>query len=111
MAKVQVRGQRCPLGDQMLVRGVFTQCKKLGEAMEKVFKSGQLSDLMLIDDISDKTIPATYGNMCKQLRQTGRAALVDQGGQREFQVVDAVQNEIRGWDVDQEGPRCNPVER
>ncbi len=109
MAKVQVLGQRCPHGDKMLIRGVFTQRKKLWEAMEKALKSSSLEDLKIVDDMSDKEYAATYDALCKQLRLVGRASLVDQDGRREFQVVDAVTNEIRGWDVDQEGPRCNPV--
>lgn len=108
MPKVQVLGQRCPHGGKMLIRGVFTQRKKLWEAMEKVF-DGSLEDLMLLDDTSNKMLPASYNALCKYLRQMGRASLVDANSRREFQVVDASTNELRDWDVDEEGPRCNPV--
>jgi hypothetical protein len=109
MAKVQVLGQRCPHGDKMLIRGVFTQRKKLWEAMEKALKTCKLEDLTIAEDISDKTYPASYKNLCNQLRLVGRASLVDADGSRVFQVVDAETNVIRGWDVDAEGPRCNPL--
>jgi len=124
MAKVQILGQRCPHGDKMLIRGVFTQkvklwagiCNLLVEAgvltqaqAKEAIKTGKLECLYLFDDIAAKTVPATYGTLCKHLQVMGRAAFVEDDRRREFQVVDALTNEIRGWDVDEEGPRCNPA--
>ena len=51
MAKVQVVGQRCPHRGKMLIRGVFTQKKKLWKAMSDMF-SGELEDLTIVDDVS-----------------------------------------------------------
>jgi len=110
MAKVQVLGQRCPHGDRMLVRGVFTQKKKLWAAMGEALGGAALvADLAIVDDMSGRSSPATYGLLCDRLRVVGRATLVGPDGRREFQVVDALTNELRDWDVDEEGPRCNPV--
>jgi len=111
MARVQVLGQRCPHGGKMLIRGVFTQRKKLWEAMAQVFKPESLTSLSIFDDTTNKTVPATYDWLCKLLRENGRAALVDESERREFQIVDAETNILRDWDVDEEGPRCNPVEK
>ena len=109
MARVQVLGQRCPHGNKMLIRGVFTQRKKLYATMLELSGKDSLTEMELLDDITGKMMPANYNALCKQLRQTGRATLVGPDGKREFQVIDAVTNEIRDWDVDEEGPRCNPV--
>lgn len=111
MARVQILGQRCPHGGQMLIRGVFTQKKKLWDAMAEAYTIGELADLTMLDDISGGSAPASYASLCTRLRQVGRAALAAPDGKREFQVVDAVTNKIRDWDVDEEGPRCNPVEK
>ena len=93
----------------MLIRGVFTQKKKLWGAMQEAFAPSVLEDLTLVDDISGRSVPASYGALCDRLRTTGRATFTAEDGKREFQVVDAATNEIRDWDVDEEGPRCNPV--
>jgi hypothetical protein len=109
MAKVQVLGQRCPHGGKMLVRGVFTQRKKLYAAMLELSGEDSWTEMELLDDVSGKTMPMNYNALCKQLRVTGRATVLGPDGKREFQVIDAATNEIRDWDVDEEGPRCNPV--
>ena len=109
MAKVQVLGQRCRHGGKMLVRGVFTQKKKLWEAMEESFSPHPLDSLVIVNDVSGSSVPASYGALCDRLRVLGRATFVAPDGRREFQVVDAVTNELRDWDVDEEGPRCNPA--
>lgn len=112
MAKVQVLGQRCPHGDKMLIRGVFTQRKKLWEAMAKAIGGKALDGLLLFDDMTGKTSPSNYNALCKLLRETGRAALVEEESKlRVFQVVDAATNEIRAWDMNEEGPVCNPIEK
>jgi hypothetical protein len=100
MAKVQVLGQMCPHGGAMLIRGVFTQKKKLWAAMEEAAAPVDLGELLIVDDVSGRTAPASYGLLCDRLRVVGRAALVGPDGRREFQVVDAATNELRGWDVD-----------
>jgi hypothetical protein len=111
MARVQVLGQGCRKTGKMLVRGVYTQKKKLWEAMEEVF-DGKLADLNLFDDVSDKTLQASYKGLCERLRVMGRATLVSMDGERVFQVIDAETNELRGWDVDEDGkPVCNPVSK
>lgn len=110
MARVQVLGQRCPHGGKMLIRGVYTQKKKLWAAMEEA-AGGVLGDLTIVDDVSGREAPASYGLLCDRLRVIGRATLVGPDGRREFQVVDAITNETRDWDVDEEGPRCNPAGR
>ena len=108
MARVQVLGQRCPYGGKMLIRGVFTQKKKLWVAMEEIASPGELSSMMVVDDVTGKELPASYGALCDRLRVVGRATVV-KDGEREFQVVDAETNLLRGWDVGEEGPKCNPV--
>lgn len=107
MAKVQVLGQRCPHGKKMLIRGVFTQKIKLWTGIEELVES--VDDLLIKDDFSDKTMPCTYGKLCNQLTKIGRVTIIDSDGPL-FQVVDAEQNQLRDWDVDEGGePKCNPV--
>ena len=93
----------------MLIRGVFTQKKKLWAAMEEVFAPASLEDLTIVDDVSGRSVPASYGALCDRLRTIGRATFTAADGKREFQVIDAATNEVRDWDVDEEGPKCNPV--
>ena len=128
MASIQTLGQRYPHNGGMLIRGSFSQKKKLWAAIcqilaeagiiteeemkQAVEGTGKLECMLLFDDITDKTTPAAYGALCDRLRVVGRATFVStETGQREFQVVDAMMNEIRDWDVDNEGPRCNPIRR
>jgi hypothetical protein len=107
MAKVQVLGQRCPHGDKMLIRGVFTQKKILWESIFNLMTGVTLE---LRDDLTGNVSPSTYNGLCNSLRKTGRATLVGEDGKAVFQVVDALTNELRDWDVDEEGdPICNPV--
>jgi hypothetical protein len=106
MAKVQVLGQRCLHKPKMLIRGVFTQKKKLWEAMEELYKQ----PLMIRDDFTKKLVPCNYNGLCKILREVGRVTLVAEDGDTIFQIVDAETNKLRDWDIDEDGePRCNPV--
>lgn len=108
MAKVQVLGQRCPHGGKMLIRGVFSQKKKLWAAMQEASLC-PLEGLQLVGDMSGDMKDANYSRLCVSLRQTGRATLATPDGTREFQVVETVRNQLRPWDVDEEGPVCNPA--
>lgn len=92
----------------MLIRGVFTQKKKLWAAMEEATQY-PLEDMQLLDDMSGETKDANYSRLCSDLRQTGRATLTTSDGTREFQVIETVMNSLRGWDVDGDGPVCNPA--
>jgi len=94
----------------MLIRGVFSQKKKLWDEMEKMAGPEALSGMTVLDDVSGKEVPASYGALCDRLRVVGRAALL-KDGEREFQIVDAEMNKLRGWDIGEEGPRCNPVSK
>ena len=110
MARVLTLGQRCPHGDKMLPRGTFSQKKKIWEVLEQLTEPAKPENLELLDDVTGKKTPATYGGLCEKLRTNGRASLVALDGVREFQIFEGEMNELRPWDVDEEGkPRCNPV--
>jgi hypothetical protein len=90
----------------MLIRGVFTQKKKLWEAIEDI----GINSLMIRDDFSKKLSPCSYNGLCKVLREVGRVTLADEDGKIVFMIVDAETNQLRDWDIDEDGePRCNPV--
>ena len=110
MAKISVMGQVCPHGDahRILIRGVFTQKKKLWKAMEEVF-DGNLEDLQIFDDVNSRDVTMSYNALCNQLRINGRCTLTLENGDKQFLIVDGVTNEIRGWDINEEGEAvCNP---
>jgi hypothetical protein len=91
----------------MLIRGVFTQKIKLWNMIEELVES--VDKLLIKDDFSDKTTPCTYNILCTRLRKIGRVTISDGEGPL-FQIVDASTNQLRDWDVDEEGePKCNPV--
>jgi hypothetical protein len=109
MAKVTILNQRHPSG-KILNRGVFTQKKKLWETMTGL---AELTSLVLLDDVSGKEIQASYNGLCEKLRRAGRAVLVEPGnptGVKAFLVTETVTNELRDWDLDEQGnPRYNPA--
>jgi hypothetical protein len=108
MAKLQVLGQKCPQSGKMHVRGIFTQKKIIWAEMVKL-TSSDLSDFVLFDDITGEETPITYPKLCAKMKDNGRVSIC-KNGQREFQIYDCKENEIREWDVDEEGkPRCNPI--
>ena len=106
MARVQILGQKCPFNDKMLIRGVFTQKTKLWAALESL--RDDLDKFILTDDMGEKPAPLTYARLCTKLTKAGRASLA-MDGVREFQISDALTNELRDWDVTEEGLRCNPI--
>ena len=111
MARVQTLGQRCPYGGKMLVRGTFTQKKKVWDALDNIAEEFgiDLKALELFNDVTEKRTNLTYGGLCEMLRVNGRATIVAADGSREFQIIDGDTNVLRGWDVNDEGPVCNPV--
>lgn len=109
MAKVQILGQRCPHVGKMLIRGVFTQKVKLWNVIENIIQSDSIT-LMMKDDFTGALTLCTYNRVCKTLREVGRVTLTDEDGKPIFQIVDTETNQLRDWDVDEDGaPRCNPV--
>ena len=110
MAKVQVLGQCCPYGGKMLIRGVFSQKKKLWEALIEISGESKLLEMIVIGEVGYSEMTATYTHVCNRLRVMGRVALA-YNGIREFQIVDVATNEIRAWDIEEDGPVCNPVIR
>ncbi len=108
MAKILMLGQRHPGGHEKVgVRGFYTQKKTLWAAMQSVVDP---TTLILRDDVTGKEIQASYNGLCDKLRRAGRACLVEPDGKRLFLVVEGRTNELREWDVDEEGkPRYNPT--
>ena len=108
MARIRMLAQRHPYGqDKVMMRGAFTQKKKLWEAMSTVVDP---TTLILKDDVSGKEIQASYNGLCDKLRRAGRAVFNEPDGRRMFLVAEAVTNELRDWDVDENGvPRYNPT--
>jgi hypothetical protein len=71
-----------------------------------------LSEMILLDDVSGKQIQASYNGMCEKLRRAGRAIFLSQTGERVFLVLDSELNQLRDWDLDDQGkPRYNPIPR
>jgi hypothetical protein len=91
-----------------MIRGVFTQKKKLWEAVGKL--AGEMKGWHVLDDVAGKSYEATYANLCNRLRLIGRATVTNPEGMRVFLIVDAQMNSVRDWDVDEEGkPQPNPI--
>ena len=108
MAKVAILGQRSPNGQKMLVRGAFTQRKRLWGIIEGLVKS--IDDFSILDDVNQTEQPCTYNQLCAVLRKHGRATLT-KDGRREFQILDAELNALREWDVDENGNSAsNPIQ-
>ena len=89
-----------------MIRGTFTQKKKVWEVLESL---ADLKVLELYNDVTEKRTNLTYGGLCEMLRVNGRAAIVAADGNREFQIIDGETNVLRDWDVGEEGAVCNPV--
>ena len=110
MAKVIVLFQRGSVKPRkMMLRGSFTQKKKVWEAFAEGFLEKKQSQFY--DDVSEKRFDATYSRMCSLLAKIGRAWLVDTAtGEPEVLFIETQMNELRSRDVDEEGrPRPNPV--
>lgn len=106
MPKVIILGQAHKGSGKMLIRGVFSTKKNLWSELEKL---SNISSLIITDDVEGKSKPADYNFLCDRLRVVGRASLMKDGN-REFQIVEANMNELRGWDLNEEGkPVCNPM--
>jgi hypothetical protein len=92
----------------MMFRGVFTQKKKLWEAMGKI--AGEpLEGMSVADDVTGKKYELNYATLCRIMRIEGRAVVLS-GGEKMFLVVEAEKNKVRPWDVNEQGePRSNPL--
>lgn len=92
---------------KLQVRGVFTQKKKLWEALSGC---GHQIGWKVLDDVVGKEYDSTYTNLCNRLRLVGRATIINAEGERVFLVVDTQVNELRDWDTGEDGkPVLNPV--
>jgi hypothetical protein len=112
MAKVIVLFQRGSVEPRkMMLRGVFTQKKKVWET----FIVGFIKDkkFYFFDDVTEKRYDASYGRMCALLARAGRAWLVDtETGSPEALLIETQMNALRNRDVDDAGkPRNNPVQK
>lgn len=108
MAKVEILGQAHQDG-RMLIRGVFSQKKNLWDAIAECYPDNVENDLNLRDD-EGKEVGANYARLCTALRKTGRATFFKKDGTRVFQVIESNMNQVREWDIDQDGnPVPNPV--
>lgn len=107
MARVVVLGERHPKLNMMVVRGVFTQRKKLWDQLSDDHKD--LDSMKLVSGMGEKDLDATRENMNSRVAKDGRAAIC-KDGVRMFQIIETNLNEIRGWDFDEEGNLvCNPI--
>jgi hypothetical protein len=107
MARMIVMAQKGP-GGGMLVRGLFTQKKKLWEALEQLEPA--MSSMVVFDDVSASESPVSYRKVCDMLRVNGRAVIALKGGDKEFLMIESEVNRLRDWDVGQDGvPVPNPV--
>lgn len=68
----------------------------------------RFANMELTCDIDGKTQTSNINNMNTMIRETGRATFVEDGIPY-FQVIECEEDELRNWDVDEEGPVCNPV--
>jgi hypothetical protein len=108
MARVIVLGQVKEGNQKVQLRGVFTQKKKLWQAIETI--AGPIQGKFILDDVSGKEYDATYANLCNRLRLIGRATLLGPDKQRECLIIESMLNEIRDWDTDENNnPKLNPV--
>lgn len=94
----------------MLPRGVYTQKMKAWGALERMCKEAsiKIEELEILDDMGGEPVLATYSLMCRRLTKIGRCAFASDGV-RQFQMFEAETNKERDWDIDEEGPVCNPV--
>jgi len=113
MAKVISMGQRSPADPLRLMhRGVFTQKKKVWEAMESLVGKERLVQCEIYDDVAEKRIGANQSRMTSLLTKAGRAIVLDEAGEPLFLLVESETNVVRDWDVDEDGdPVYNPVKK
>ena len=112
MARVCVLGQRHPQLDKVMVRGVFTQRKKLWAALETIMAPLKLTDMTLYDDVAKTDVAASYSALCMRLTKAGRVTIADAEGRKTFLVCESMMNEVREWDADEAGVlKYNPVLR
>jgi len=110
MSKVIIVARRHPELGLMLIRGEFTQKKKVWEAIEAEIGKERLAQFRLFNDLDQSSIEANYSRLCKRISDNGRTILLDESGKPEFLLVEAVQNEWRGWDLNEAGePVPNPA--
>ena len=110
MAKVIVLIQNKPDTNTNCVRGVFSQKKKVWTALEEL-TDNKVGDYTLKDDVSGVQVDATYNRLCNMLTKAGRTHLLLED-KPVFLLVELVGNEIRDWDLDNEGkPKYNPVKK
>lgn len=111
MAKVTILGQTHDKVGKLFVRGVFTQKKKLWEAMAGA-TSIPLTDFTLIDDMNQTELAASYEGLCRKLAKSGRATLAKSDKSRMFLVVECTLNELREFDIDDAGElKFNPAKK
>ena len=72
MARVIILCESPPGQGKCLVRGAYTQRKKVWAAVEQTV-GGLQSTHTLADDITGKEFPAKYPKLCDLLRRNGRA--------------------------------------
>ena len=117
MARVIILCESPPGQGKCLVRGAYTQRKKVWAAIEQSV-GGLQSTHALADDITGKEFPAKYPKLCDLLRRNGRALLLEPGSTyrepgesaRRFLLVEGELNKLRDWDLDDEGrPRPCPL--
>ena len=107
MARVVVLGERHPKLNLMVVRGVFTQRKKLWDQL--VNDHSDIEEMKIVSDMGEKDLDTTSVNFSLRIAKDGRTAIC-KDGVRMFQVIETNLNEIRGWDFDAEGNLvCNPI--
>jgi hypothetical protein len=99
----EVEGQRRTIH----IRGVFSQKKKLEEALKAL---GLDVGTTLYDDVNDRSRDMKYSHLCNILTSNGRVVLVNGEGSRVAIIVAASENDIRPWDVDELGKAiANPL--
>jgi len=111
MARVCVLGQSHPTLKKLMIRGTFTQRKKLWAAMESL-ATGKIAEMNIHDDMANTDVAASYEALCRKLSKAGRVTLMDTSGTRVFLVCETVMNEVRDWDATDTGElKLNPAAR
>jgi len=111
MAKKIILGRmndNLPVG-KMITVGIFTQKKKLWEALEQLDSS--IRSHLILDDVSGRSAEASYDRICGLLSKAGRVHILDAESKLPlFFMIECEENSIRDSDFDEDGkPVYNPA--
>ena len=75
------------------VHSVLSNKTKLAEAIEKVFRNNKKMKIVMDEK---NHVLYNYSNLCRSFRDTERVFVIDGNGQRLFQVMEKIVNEVGG---------------